>query len=79
MGLANKLNNLNDAQYRGVKCPLGTLIDSLPEEDRQALVSAIESKASTRGIHDALKSENFKIDRQTITLHRKGYCRCKES
>lgn len=79
MGLANKLSNLNEFTFKTNKCSLGVLIDDLPEEDRRALANALESKASNRGIHEALRSEGFKIDRQTITLHRKGFCRCKET
>lgn len=79
MGLANKLSNLHEFTYKTKKCPLGLLIDDLSEEDKQALTSALESKASNRGITEALRSEGFKIDRQTITLHRKGFCRCKET
>jgi hypothetical protein len=79
MGLANKLNALADnSQKRSDACPLGNLIDELSEEDSVALRTALASPASTRSIFDALRAENFKIDRQTITLHRKGFCRCKE-
>lgn len=78
MSLENKLNSLT--QMRNLKnvCTVGDIINELPQAEKDALISALESRASTRGIFDALKSEGFRIDRQTITLHRKGYCRCKE-
>jgi hypothetical protein len=78
MSLENKLNSLKQIRDLNNVCTVGGIINELPEVEKKALVSALSSKASTRGIYDALKSEGFKIDRQTITLHRKGYCRCKE-
>lgn len=77
MGLKDKLVNLQqnpDPTF----CTLGNIIHGLDSDDKDALLSALNSPASTRAITEVLKTEGYKIDRQTITLHRKGFCRCKE-
>lgn len=79
MGLADKLTALAARVDVSPVCTVGVILASLEEEDSKALQSALTSQASTRGIHEALKSEGFKIDRQTVSLHRKGFCRCKEA
>lgn len=79
MALAKNLNQLfNEAQAVSAKCPVGRIIENLNDEDRLALVRVLGSAASTRSIHQALRHEGFSIERQSVTLHRKGYCRCKE-
>lgn len=79
MGLADKLNGLTEASQRNkALCSVGQLLSDLALEDREALGQALASSASTRSIYDALRTENYKLDRQSITLHRKGYCRCEE-
>lgn len=80
MGLANRLNEIATAsEQKNVACSLGQLKSELSKEDAEALDSALNSPASTRSIHEALRAEGFKIDRASVTLHRKGFCRCKES
>lgn len=78
MTLENKLNSLKHTRSSKSVCTVGEIINELPQAEKDALISALDSRASTRGIFDALKSEGFRIDRQTVALHRKGYCRCKE-
>ena len=79
MGLAHKLNEITTAsQMRVVECPVGQLVDSLDKEDAEALKSALLSPASTRSIHEALRAESLRVDRGLLSLHRKGFCRCKE-
>ena len=78
MSLKEKLNSLPDVS-RGTSCTLGKIINELPREDSEALINALSSGASTRAIFDVLKTEGYKIDRQTVTLHRKGFCRCTEA
>lgn len=80
MGLASKLNALTETSaVKHDTCSVGLLLFELTEDDRKALQSALTSPASTRSIYDALRTEGFRIDRQSLTLHRKGFCRCKES
>lgn len=79
VGLAHKLNQIvSVSQLRKDDCPVGQLIDSLDKEDADALRSALESSASTRSIHGALRAESYRVDRGLLSLHRKGFCRCKE-
>lgn len=79
MGLAHKLNQLTAvSEQRVIECSVGQLIDSLSEDDASALISALNSPASTRSIYAALRAESYKVDRALLSLHRKGFCRCKE-
>ena len=79
MGLAHKLNEITAvSKQRVVECPVGQLIDSLDKDDAEALKSALESPASTRSIHETLRAESYRVDRGLLSLHRKGFCRCKE-
>lgn len=79
MGLAHKLNELTAvSEQRLSECTVGQLIESLSADDASALISALNSPASTRSIHEALKAESYKVDRSLLSLHRKGFCRCKE-
>lgn len=80
MGLAHKLNEITAiSKKRVVGCTVSQLIDSLEKEDAEALKSALNSPASTRSIHDALRAESHTVDRNLLSLHRKGFCRCKEA
>lgn len=80
MNLADKLNEIVAvSQQRKIECTVGQLIDSLPEEDARALVSALNSPASTRSIYLALKTEGLIVDRSNLSSHRQGFCRCKEN
>ena len=80
LGLAHKLNEITAvSKQRVIGCPVGQLIDSLDVEDAEALRSALVSPASTRSIHEALRAESLRVDRGLLSLHRKGFCRCKES
>jgi|DEB19_MinimDraft_3_1074340.scaffolds.fasta_scaffold00387_6 predicted transcriptional regulator len=78
MGLKDKLANLPEVSHP-LYCTLGKILDELPKEDKDALTSALVSHASTRSITEVLRTEGYKVDRQTVTLHRKGFCRCKEA
>jgi len=80
MGLANRLDALASTSQENIDvCPLGKIINDSSEEDRRAILKVLASPASTRSIWEALKAENFKLDRQTVALHRKGFCRCQEA
>ena len=79
MGLAHKLNEITTtSKQRVVECPVGQLVQSLDADDAEALKSALDSPASTRSIHEALRAESYRVDRGLLSLHRKGFCRCKE-
>lgn len=80
MGLKDKLEQIKPgANPLDGFCTVGKIIEQLPKEDGEALISALKSRASTRAIYRVLKDEGFKLERQTVTLHRKGFCRCAEA
>lgn len=75
--LAGKLGSIEEEHsVTQQKCPVARIIFELDEEDGQALKSVIKSGASIRAIHRTLREAGFAIERQSISLHREGRCRC---
>jgi hypothetical protein len=59
-------------------CSLGQIIAGLDAETAEALQRVLANqKVSIRSIHSSLNAEGYKVDRQTISEHRNGYCRCR--
>jgi hypothetical protein len=80
MGLADKLHEVTASSHqKQAGCKMAQLMAGFCAEDFEALQSAFASPASTRSIHQVLLSEGHVIDRATVTAHRKGFCRCKET
>lgn len=80
MGLADKLSDLTSLSIeKEIGCPVSLLTNSLNEEDAIALKKALKSPASTRSIHIALRAEGYTVDRDLLSRHRKGFCRCREN
>lgn len=77
MSLAKQLSTIStNANQKSSNCPIGVILDGLDDEDRKALESALASSASTRSIHNVLRAEGLRVTRDTVTFHRKGFCRC---
>lgn len=74
-GLAETLANVKGRRPDPM-CPMLRILESMDTEDREALISVMDSEASTRGIQTALATHNIAISRDSITLHREKRCRC---
>jgi t-SNARE complex subunit (syntaxin) len=74
--LAETLSNIKTTNVAMNICPVIRVLNELDTEDAAALRSALDSYASTRSIHAALRSAGISIDRQSISLHRDNRCRC---
>jgi DNA-binding CsgD family transcriptional regulator len=57
-------------------CPVAKLIATLTEAEAELLQRVMLSSASTRQIHNELTASGFRIGRDTIANHRRGWCRC---
>lgn len=70
------------SKYGGDSCRFGRLMrDELDPDTADVLASAMRSKASTRSIWLALRSDGHTIDRATVTSARQcfrgeSHCRC---
>lgn len=58
-------------------CTLGRILQEVDAETAQVLQKLLDNpKVSNRVLHSSLRAD-YKIDRQTISEHRAGYCRCR--
>lgn len=57
-------------------CPFAKLVNNLNDEDRKALLKAIENKVPDITLASALRKEGWRIAEVSIAQHRKGICRC---
>jgi len=74
MSLANALA-AHKQTSKGPRCALCNTIDTLPKDDRAALVAAIADPSFTgAAISRALKSEGHNISGPIVMRHRKGEC-----
>lgn len=71
--LAQRLDGI---QTTKPACPVARILTQLDPEDVTALTSALNSAASTRSIHQALRESGYGIDRTYLSLHRENRCRC---
>lgn len=58
-------------------CPVAKLISTLSQDESALLTRVLESQASTRQIHNELLASGYRIGRDTIANHRRGWCRCR--
>jgi hypothetical protein len=66
----------NKHTFKGPRCALCNVLDTLPKDDRAALVAAVEDATFTgAAISRALKSEGHNISGPMVIRHRKGDCR----
>lgn len=71
LGLQKLLGDTNE-----VLCPVAKLISTLTDEEAELLTRVLNSSASTRQIHNELTASGFRIGRDTLANHRRGWCRC---
>lgn len=73
--LSERLN----AIVKTKQCPVSRLMDTLPQNDAEALETALNGRLSIREIHTALQQEGFRIARESLSHHRNGYCLCRST
>lgn len=75
MSLIDRLQTLQNAEPSNT-CPIARVFTELDEETVILLKKVLESKTSTKRIHQELQNEGVKIARDSIANHRKNNCRC---
>ena len=70
--LSMKLNNLAVGKVTS-SCRIGEIHKQLDADTGQALLRALQSEATTRSIHLALKEEGFAVSRETVMARRKCF------
>lgn len=59
-------------------CPFAELIELIDSDTAELLEKLVDNtKIPIRSIHEELQKEGYRIARETISNHRKGWCRCK--
>lgn len=74
--LDDRLSALEMIAPENRPCPMGVLLESLPDITREKLSRVLGMKISNRRIHSELQAEGYRIARESIALHRDGFCRC---
>lgn len=74
MSLADRL--LRTPATRKARCVVADTIDSLPDDDREAVLSAIRSGQNTEHIARAMAEEGYRIAPTSLARHRSGRCCC---
>lgn len=71
------LNEIQAASAARKKCPVGRLLESLPEDDRLDLKAALgDSVFTTVAILRALRTRGHDLSEGGLGDHRGGRCRC---
>ena len=65
---------LGDTEPR--MCPVAKLVSTLTQDEAELLTRVMDSSASTRQIHNELSASGYRIGRDTLANHRRGWCRC---
>lgn len=75
--LKSRLTALNEKPE--VKpCPFAALMATFDNDTAEVLQKLVDNpKIAIRAIHEELQTEGIKIARESISNHRKGWCRCK--
>lgn len=76
--LLNRLKEVEDEVANRVRpCRMQQIIDTLDQQTATLLGKLLDNrKVSTRMIYNALRDDGIAIDRQKISEHRNGDCRC---
>jgi predicted transcriptional regulator len=76
--LSTQLSTLKEATDLTEQCRMQAIYLQLDEEDRETLKRVLKGNTSTRKIHQVLRQNGHRIDRNLLSLHRKGFCTCKD-
>lgn len=76
--LLHRLKAVEDGVSNRIRqCRMQQVIDSLEDNTADLLNKLLNNpKVSTRVIYNALRDDGIAIDRQKISEHRNGDCRC---
>lgn len=76
--MSNLLNDiLNENTVKETNCRIREIADSLPNEDKNAFMGAInDENISAPAIERALKKNGYSVAGTTIRRHRRGECSC---
>lgn len=73
-------NSIEEARFKGnTLCPFARLIDELNDADKKALDAAINKRLPDVTLATALRKEGYRIAEISISQHRKGICRCRQT
>ena len=73
-------NSIEEFRYKGNNaCPFARLIEQLNDADKKALDAAINKRLPDVTLATALRKEGYRIAEISISQHRKGLCRCRQS
>lgn len=81
MALADRLATARPKRH-GLPCPIETILASLDERDRDALIAALAmpighpERLGARSLTEELNAEGIKIHYASIDKHRRRQCRC---
>lgn len=75
MGLSDRLAEYERPRI-GAKCRTCELLESLPDNEREALQSALaDPRFSNAGLAKILRDEGYQMADSTVRRHRRGECR----
>lgn len=77
MSLTDRARARPSPPVHGAPCSVGGLLDTLPDEEAEALHHMLDSPDwPASKIHEAVLAEGLSVGRQTIGTHRRRQCRC---
>ncbi len=79
MSLAAALQSGPPPTRKGPRCSVGVILDSLPDQDSQALQDALDARHrwTAEQIAELIRTEvKTRIMGQTVARHRRGACSC---
>jgi len=68
--------SIEEFKHNSGVCPFAKLINNLNDEDKKALLKALDNKVPDVTLASALRKEGWRIAEISIAQHRKGICRC---
>jgi hypothetical protein len=68
--------SIEEFKHNNGVCPFAKLINNLNDEDKKALLKALDNKVPDVTLASALRKEGWRIAEISIAQHRKGICRC---
>ena len=62
---------------KGPACKVGAILDSMSNEDRGDLVTALTSTYASTSLSHVLERRGIEINPLAINRHRRGECKCR--
>lgn len=78
MGLSEKLSTYPKRGQQGPRCHTWLLLDSLPDDEREALAAALQPDSgwTASALSLLLREEGHHLSKSSIDRHRRGECAC---